>query len=190
MTEWIVDHIDWVLIFLGLVAAALAVAWWNTRRRPYLIGAAAMVGLMLVCYVASLFIVTDAMQLSRNVDGIRDAINAGKPEEAMQFFENKVIVKTASGPQEYSKDSLVKLARLNMQHYAVKKVFTRRVQVEELHRPKATVRFAVSNEEGDKTGWCVMKFHHADGKWRVEEFTVESFVGGQTAPVLFPFGGQ
>src|SRR5439155_9552016 len=76
MTEWIVDHIDWVLIFLGLVAAALAVAWWNTRRRPYLIGAAAMVGLMLVCYVASLFIVTDAMQLSRNVDGIRDAINA------------------------------------------------------------------------------------------------------------------
>src|SRR5437899_3458585 len=155
MTEWIVDHIDWVLIFLGLVAAALAVAWWNTRRRPYLIGAAAMVGLMLVCYVASLFIVTDAMQLSRNVDGIRDAINAGKPEEAMQFFEDKVLVKTSSGPREVTRDDLVKFARDNMQHYGVKKVLTGRVRVEEMQRPKAVVRFSVSNEEGDKSGWCV-----------------------------------
>src|SRR2546429_5929463 len=148
MSGWVNRKLGWVAVFLGVAGAALRRRWVKPRKRPFLIAASAVVALMLLCFVLSFFVVTDAMQLSRNVDGIRDAINAGKPEEAMQFFENKVIVKTASGPQEYSKDSLVKVARLNMQHYAVKKVFPRRVQVEELNRPKATVRFAVSNEEG------------------------------------------
>jgi hypothetical protein len=188
MIDPLLDNVFWVLIFLGMLAAGLAVAWWNTRKRSWLVAIGGVVAVMALLFVLSRVIVTDRMQLSNNVDGMRSAINAGKLDEAVLFFDDKVVVKTTATPngKEISREALLHLAKTTMSGYQVKKIITGPVHVDALKRPDAEIRFAVRNEEGDKTGWCTMKCKYKDGKWRVTYMTVESLIGGQTAPVLFP----
>lgn len=186
MLDPLLDNVFWALIFLGILGAGLAVAWWNTRKRSWLIAIGGVVAAMALLLVLSRVIVTDSMQLSNNVDGMRSALNAGKLDEALQYFDDRIEVKTTAGTKEVSRDALLQLARSTMSGYQVKKVITGPVHVDALKRPDAEIRFAVRNEDGDKSGWCTMKCKYKDGKWRVTYMTVESLIGGQTAPVLFP----
>jgi hypothetical protein len=194
MLYWIVDNDLVVQVLLGIIAIGFGVAWWQTRQKALLIGTGIAVVLMAVVLWLALTIVTDRMQIERNIDGMRTAINAGKAEEAARFFGDEVTVETNKGSIKLSNKKLQDLAKSNMQHYGVKTVETGPVHFDELARPKAVVRFFVRAEEDvAKTGWCTMEFALTpQGQWRVKAFTVEysPIGGGAKAPVLFPMGGS
>jgi hypothetical protein len=190
MLWWIVDNAPWVLFFLGIVALCFGAAWWTTRKNKLLIPCGIVVGLMVLVWVMSLFVVTDRMQLERDVQTMRDLVNAGKFDEAIEHFDEEVKVDTASGEVTVKKSKLRDLTKGNMSHYRVKKVVVHNINVEEVNRPKATVSFLVGPDDSIERGRCRMGFGLTpQGKWRVQTFTVESMTNSQKAPLLFPFGG-
>jgi len=130
--SWIVDRYEWVLLFLGVAAAGFGYLWYDTRKPRYLLGTGAFVLAMMVVAGLTFLVETDNQRLARNVDEMRDAINAGKVEEAMKHFDNKIKIKTASGVSEIDKAQLLQFARGNMSRYAVKKVITGPVHVDKL----------------------------------------------------------
>src|SRR5262245_52687111 len=168
MLFWIVDNVGVVLLVLGLVALGFGAAWWSTRKHKLLIGVAVPLVLMAVAWGLSLFVVTDRMQLERNVDAIRDAVNAGNLDEALTFFEDQVDVELASGKVVgVKKEQMAALANRNKSHYQVKKVFTSSFRVEELSRPKAVAKFVIITDQNYR-GWCTTGWVRGpDGKWRV-----------------------
>jgi hypothetical protein len=192
MLFWIVDN-QWVLFALcGLVTVGFAAAWWNTRNNKWLLGCAAGVALIVAVLVLQILVVTDRQQIERNIDAMRDALNNAKVDEAAKYFDDEVTVELSGGMKmTVSNKQLEDLARANMKGYAVTKVATGRVDFVELARPKAVVTFMVqAQDDSNKTGRCRMEFVlNSQGKWRAKTFSVESFIGGQKAPVLFWFGG-
>src|SRR5437660_8779709 len=121
MLYWIVDNTNngWLLIFLGVLAAGLAVAWWNTLKRPWLIAAGAVLTVMLACFLLSLFIVTDRMRLRRHVEEMHSSYNAGNLDETLKHFADEVTVETKDGPQKLNRDALRALAQLHVSTYGL-----------------------------------------------------------------------
>ena len=189
MLWWIVDNLNVVLLALGIVALCFAAAWWTSRKNKLLLGVGIPIALMAVAWLLSLFIVTDQMQLVRNVETMRDLFNAGKLTEAIAYFEDEVKVDSAQGTQTVKKAMLLELAKANKQHFGLKKVVTNAIAVEEVARPQAVVTFYVGPEDSGERGRCIVGWTLSpDGKWRVRTFTVESVVGGHKLPlVVFPF---
>jgi hypothetical protein len=187
MLFWIVDNQLWVLVLLALVGLGFGWMWWLTRDKRWLIGDGVAAALAAGVVVLALFVVTDRMQLERNVDAIRDAVNAGKFDEALKHFEDQVEVETATKKEKVPKVLMAEVARRNKDKYGVQHVFTSAFDVDEISRPNAAVRFVIITDN-EQRGWCKMRFRLSpEGQWRVTGFTVESYIGGQVAPVLvFP----
>jgi hypothetical protein len=188
MLWWIVDNLSVVLLALGIVALCFGAGWWTTRRNKLLYGVAVPGVLMLFAWVLSLFIVTDRMRLVRDVEEIRDQVNAGKLDDAIRHFDAEVTVDTVNGEHTFKSAAIRDLAKKNMGVYGVKKVNVWGITVEQVARPKATVAFFIGPEDSPERGRCTMQFVLAsDGKWRVRMFGVESVIGGHKSPLLFPF---
>jgi hypothetical protein len=191
MLFWIADHVLEIVFVLAIVALGFAYAWWLTRKTRWLIGSGVCVGLMLLLFVPSLFIVTDQQQIRGNIDAMRNAINAGKAEEAAKYFDDVVTVETKSGSFSVSNKALKDYAKGNMNNYKVKQVETGRVDFETLTDSKAEVSFMVrADDDMSKTGRCQMEFTRTpQGKWLVKRFTVVAWFGSaKQEPALFPFG--
>lgn len=81
MLHWVVDNAGLLYVVLGAVAVALAAGWWTTRDRKYLIPLAVAVALMALVWLLGRFVVvTDRMQIRRNVDAMVAAVLEGNPE--------------------------------------------------------------------------------------------------------------
>jgi len=198
MLYWIVDNTNngWLLIFLGVIGLGLFAVWWKNLKRPWLIAAGSVLAVMAVCFVLSLFIVTDRMRLRRHVEEMRDSYNAGKLDETLNHFAEEVIVETTETPQKLNREALKALAQMHVSLYGasgldLKKVVIGNIKVDEVNRPTAVVSFIVRpDDDGFAYGRCVMKFTLVgDNDWRVSGFHVESAVGGKKGPLIFPFGG-
>jgi len=188
MLWWIVDNLGVVLLVLGIVALCFAAAWWTTRKNKLLIGLAVAIAMMPLAWGLSLYIVTDRMQLVRDVETMRDLVNAGKVEDAIQHFDDEVKVDTMQGEVTLKKSALKDLAKGNMSRYGVKRIDVWAISVEEVARPHATVTFLLKPQDGEERGRCRVGFVlAANGKWRVKTFTVETLIGGQKSPLLLPF---
>jgi hypothetical protein len=188
MLWWIVDNLSIVLLVLGIAALCFAAAWWSTRKTQLLIGVGVPILLMPLAWLLSLFVVTDRMQLVRNIESMRDFVNAGKLDEALEFFENEVKVDTMQGELKVAKSEMKSVAKGNMKLYGVKKVDVWGIHVQDVSRPMATVNFYIKPQDSEERGRCRMGFVLGqDGKWRVSTFTVESLVGGKKSPLLLPF---
>jgi hypothetical protein len=187
MFSWVIDEQVTVLAALALITGTLGAVWWNTRKKWALIGTAATAALMVVVFVLSLVVETDSGKLRHNVVLIRDAVNGGKYEEALKFFDDKVKIKSTAGTLELSKDKILTMATRTKDNYQVKQIETGTVHVDELNRPHAKIRFQVGDaDDGTKRGWCLMDCEYKQGKWVVTTMTVEALIGGQAMPVLLP----
>jgi hypothetical protein len=192
MLFWIVDNATYFLIILAIVAAGFGTAWWQTRKRYWAIGGGVTVALMALVFILSLVVVTDEKQIRLNIEAMRDAINAGKAEEAAKYFDDEVEVVTANGSVKLPNNILEKMAKSNMVQYGVRKVDTGSVGFDKLSRPNAEVSFMVwAEEDPGKRGLCKMELVRTpQGQWRVRKFNVEAAIGGaKIGPVLF-FGGN
>jgi hypothetical protein len=187
MIDAIVDYNIEVLAALAGCAALLGAAWWNTRHKLPLVGAFVSLALMVVVVVLSLVVVTDSAKLQQNVASIRDAVNGGKYDTALDFFDDKVKITAMSGTLQMSKDQILKMANRTKDSYQVKQIETGKVYVDELHKPRAKIRFQVADaDDSAKRGWCIMDCEYKQGKWVVTTMTVEALIGGKTMPVLLP----
>jgi hypothetical protein len=190
MLWWIVDNVTLVMLVLGTVALCFAAAWWIRRNNKLLTGAGIAAGLMVLAFVLSLVIVTDRIQLTRNIETMRDLFNEGKLDEALEYFEDVIHADTVQGNLQYKKADLKPLARSNLKLYSVKRIVINSIDVEKVDRPSATVNFVIGPEDDSARGRCAMEFVLGrDGKWRVSKFGVTSYIGGQKSPLLFPFSG-
>jgi hypothetical protein len=187
MIDWIVDNCFEVLAALACCTVVLCAAWWNTRHKLPAIGAVVSLALMIVVAVLSVVVVTDRAKLQQNVASIRDAVNGGKYDTALDFFDDKVKITAMSGTLQMSKDQILKMANRTKDSYQVKQIETGKVYVDELNKPHAKIRFQVADADDTvKRGWCIMDCEYKQGKWVVTTMTVEALIGGKTMPVLLP----
>jgi|SRR5579862_1833118 len=187
MLWWVVDNLGLVCVALGIVALCFAAAWWTTRNNKLLAGVAVPIVLIVSAWFLTLFVVTDSMLLVQSVESMRDLVNAGKIHDAIEYFDNDVTIDTSGGVIPFKKSDLQELAKSNMRRYGIKQVVTNKIEVEELARPKAKVTFYIGPEDSSERGRCIMRFVLSpDGKWRVKTVTVESVIGGQKTPLVFP----
>jgi hypothetical protein len=187
MLWWIVDNYIETLIILGAVAATLGVIWWNTRKTWALSGVGITAALMVLVFALPYMVVTDVGQLKLNVAEIRDAVNEGKLDVALRYFDDNVKITTQQGKLDLSKDQILTMANRTKASYDVKQIQTGKVYVDELSRPRAKIRFQVGDADDTiKRGWCMMDCELKNGKWLVTTMTVEALIGGQQMPVLLP----
>jgi hypothetical protein len=184
MVWWVVDNEIVVLICLFAVAGVTGMLWTSSRKKPLLLVALAAVALIFLVVVLSLVVVTDTMQIAANVDAIRDAANAGKVDDVLQFFEDSVVVETSMGKPTLKRADLRDFMESNKKRHGVKTVETGPVHVDSLQRPNAKTTFVIRTDEGH-SGRCFVDWSLGkDEKWRVNRVRVESLVGGHAAPVL------
>jgi hypothetical protein len=187
MIDWIVDNSIEVLAALACSTAIFCAVWWNTRYKGSLIGAGVSLALLVVVAVLSALVVTDTAKLKQNVVSIRDAVNGGKYDTALNFFDDNVKITSMLGTQNMSKDLILKMANRTKDSYQVKQIETGKVYVDELNKPHAKIRFQVGDADDTvKRGWCIMDCEYKQGKWVVTTMTVEALIGGKPMPVLLP----
>jgi hypothetical protein len=188
MIDLLIDNAVLVLVALALVAGALATWWWNTRKRWALFATFATLAVAAGVILLQQFVVTDTGQMQLNVAHIRDAVNGGKYDEALRYFDDKVKITATSGMVlDLDKDKILKMATRTRDHYAVKQIQTGSVEVLELNKPHAKIRFLVGDaDETYKRGYCIMDCEYKQGKWLVTTMTVEAMIGGSKMPVLLP----
>src|SRR5262245_15381975 len=181
MLSHFVDNAVFYEALLALIAIGLGVAWWKTRNRRWLLSCGIPLALMIILVVLTFVVDTDRKQIARNVDSMRDAINAGNAAEAAKYFDENVTIDTRNGKFTMSNKYLEKMAKGTMGAYQVKQVETGRVEVEELSGAKAMAKFMVRDADNPgQMGWCRMEFVRTpNGKWLVKWMTVESYIGGQ-----------
>jgi hypothetical protein len=74
--SWLVDNAGLICLVLGILAAALVAVWRFNQQAKYLGFAGGVLGLLIVFWIATRFIVTDAKQIESNVDAMAKALQA------------------------------------------------------------------------------------------------------------------
>jgi len=85
MFSWLVDHAGLVYLFLGILGLVLGSLWWMSRSRHYLFGLIGAAGLLVLVWLLTLFLVTDRVQIVRNVEAMAQAIDKRNLD---QFFKH------------------------------------------------------------------------------------------------------
>ncbi len=189
MLFWMIDNVALVLTLLCAVALCFGAAWWINRQSKLLIGCAVPAGLMAMAWLLAVYVDTDRKQLVRNIETMRDLVNADKLADISQFFADDFDVVTANGVQPFTKDAVETLAKINRKAYGVKEFVVNNIDVEQVARPAAKVTFVVGPEDVPVRALCRMEFVlSADGKWRIRKVGIESYPGGQKSDqLIFPF---
>jgi hypothetical protein len=89
MPSWLVDDPTLLLTILGILALALAIAWWLTRQRALLFALAGVVclaGLVIVLYY---LIDTDAKQIERNLHKMVAGVEAKDPQRIFDYISDR-----------------------------------------------------------------------------------------------------
>jgi hypothetical protein len=182
--RWLVDHAGLLYVLLGLVALALAVSWWMTRERRYLVGLGAVAGLAALVWLLSLVIVTDRQQIRRAVEEMAQAVADNKPG---------VIVGHLSKDFSYqglTRATIEQHLAGTIRAYGLTFVKVWDFDFEQLSRAegKARVAFRARADLGeDITMWlCRADFVLEDGRWRMKGFNVYNPVVNTDQPIQVP----
>src|SRR5687767_3479841 len=74
MTSWLIDDPSTPLLLLGFIAGGLAIAWWVSRKRGYVIGLGIVAALMVIVWSLGFFIDTDAKRIKRKTQAMAAAV--------------------------------------------------------------------------------------------------------------------
>jgi hypothetical protein len=178
MLWWLVDNANLVLLVLGLVAIALGVLLWLTRRGAYLIGLGGVVALMALVWVLSLLVVTDRKRLVHIVEEVTERLNQKDLPGAFKYFADDALVKIDG--QALTRKQLMELAKDAFKRWGIERLIVWDVKVEKVERPRAVVSFTVRpNDElafARCEAECVL---HGEGDWRVKVLKITLPPGGR-----------
>jgi hypothetical protein len=172
MLHWIVDHATLFYVLLGLVAAACAAAWWLTRKKGPLIALGVVVGLMLLIFILSLFIVTDRQMLAAAIHEMASAVEENKPEKIVKHLARDFTYGSET------KKTAAKYIKRVIDGYGLTYVKAWDIDVEKVSREegKAQVSFRTRVDwgNGDGTGMfiCRCQFILEEGAWRLKSFQI------------------
>jgi hypothetical protein len=187
MLSWTADNATTLCVVLGLVTLALAAVWWRTRKRPVAVAAGVGLALCVLVWVLGQVVVTDRKKLVASVREMTDHVNAGRFDEAANYFADEFEV-DAAGHIIKDRKSLMDAARIRMKYAGIKRFVVWDIEVTQLERPKAVVTFYVRPEDADQFGVCHAEYILVGEKdWRIRKMDVK-LPGGKTIP-MFPFGG-
>jgi hypothetical protein len=88
MPTWLVDDPTMVFLILGLAALGLGAGWWTTRKRAYALGFGVAVGLIVLVWLLSAFVPTDAKQIERAIRDMGDGVEAKNVEQIFQHISD------------------------------------------------------------------------------------------------------
>jgi hypothetical protein len=180
MLWWLADNANVVLLVLVLVAVALGVHFWLTRRGASLIGLVGVVALMVLVWVLSVVVVTDRKQLVRTVDDVVLRINKQDLPGAFTHFADEVQLVIDGRSKQLTRGEVLGLARIAFQKGRIEGLVVWDVEVEKVERPHATVSFYVrpTNEQGYArcVAQCVLQ---GEKDWRVQTLKIDMPPGGR-----------
>src|SRR6516162_8981138 len=80
---------DWftpAVIILGLLALALFVAYWSTRKRKYAVAVVAALALIAVAWLIAHFLPTDRKAIESAIDDMAAGVRIRNPEQVFGHF--------------------------------------------------------------------------------------------------------
>jgi hypothetical protein len=178
---WLVDNALLWYLLLGCVLLAVLAYWWMTRRRPFLIAAGIVAGLIFFVWLLTRLVVTDRGQIEQKLRQMADALGEQKPAEVVKFlasdFHFGSITKQSVGPY---------LER-EVRRAGVEEVRIREISITELSRSdrRAEVEFLAlvfsRIQEGGYPCACKATFVLEGDDWRLQRLRVWPGIG---------YGGQ
>ncbi len=185
MLGWFVDHATAWYLLLGIITLILVAAWYLHRRLVYLAGAAVAVGLILMVWLLTRLVITDRVQLLRNIQTMADAVRAGKPDEAFRHFSADFHF------QHLKREEFCRRAAKVIRSQRVSDLHLWDFDIEELDRAKGTARVAFrarATLEGDRPNLalCRLHFRLEGGQWRLLNLQLFNPVTDTDRPINLP----
>src|SRR5262249_34980129 len=132
--SWLVDNANSLYLLLGIIAAALVLAWRFNQRAKFLGYAAGVLVLMGLVWLLTHFVPSDRRQLEMNVNAMAEAVIAGKMDDLFQHISRDFRYK------DMTRDMLFGRAKAAVEAYKVRAVKITKFKVEELDRTKKFAR--------------------------------------------------
>jgi hypothetical protein len=187
MPSWLAEDPTPVYILLAVAAVALAVAYWNTRKRAYLVGIGAVLLLAGVVWLIDFLVVTERERLVKTVNTMGRAVQAldvdGVFRHLSEDFEFGGMRKAAF------QESVRRGVRL----YDVREMQIWDVQVPEVSAEKRTARVEFNakvrgNWSGGEEFYLVKAEFvlEPDQQWRMRRFTLHKPFADSRDPIQIP----
>jgi methyl-accepting chemotaxis protein len=189
MLWWLVDNANVVLLVLGMALLTSGVRWWQTRRRAYAVGAGVFAIALAVVWLLATFILTDRMLLLQTLRSMADSINKGDLDKAFAMTTDEIEIGQPAGPVKISRKKMHEAARAALKQYNVSAIEISGLDIDELERPKAVVRFIVRPEGESRFARCRADFILVkEGEWRLRALELTYGIGGnqQILPLPLP----
>jgi len=189
--DWLLDEF-WIIVFLlGVGFVAFAAAWWRTRRKYYLIGAAVFCSLLVFYFLLPWFIETSSKQMERRVTDMAGSVAR---KDISLTLEKHLTDDFRAG--SHDKRGFIELAEHLARANHVEKVTVWDFSLAEIDREKGTARlhFTAKPISSDReTPWYLIKAQFvrtSKGTWS-EEWKMKSFeyfnpVADSNSPLLIP----
>jgi hypothetical protein len=184
MLSWLIDNAYLVYLILGVILLALAVLWWQTRKRPYLVGMGIAAALLVLMVLLNLFVTTDRKQLVWIVQDIAAKMNAGKVGEAFEHLTGEVTIATPNNDMVLKRERLQEYTGSILKNTPGEGVTVSNIEVEKLEPPKAIVTFNIrARGESQYVFFCRTEFQQVGGRWKMNRFAMFYLNGQQVNPL-------
>jgi hypothetical protein len=184
MLSWLVDHSALGYLFLGILVLVMACLWWINRKRQYLLGLIGAIGLVVVLWLLTLFVVTDRAQIVHSVQAMAQAIEQRNLD---QFFKH---VSSSFDHQGMNAQQFRGYVESQLQRYKVTSFSVSKIAAYDVSRQagKGNADFWISlegNWEGEVLPLrCETLFVLEANEWRLKGFRL--FVSNTTQEFRLP----
>lgn len=180
----IVDRATLFYLLLGMLGCGVAVCWWKTRRREYLLGLGVIVSLAIGLYLLTLFVITDRQRLPQIIHEMAQGVVDGKPEAVLKHFAGDF--KLGS----YTPADFKKYATAIINKREVTDLHLWDFDIEELSREnrKATVAFRVRVESRGDDFFALARTYFVleDQSWKLRDLKLFNMVANTKEEIRLP----
>ncbi len=185
MLWWLVDHATVCYLLLGIAALVLVAAWYLNRRVVFLAYAAGVVGLMVLVWLLTRLVVTDRLQLVRNIQAMAAGVQEGKPEEVFGHFAADFRF------EHMKKEEFCQRAAKAIRSQRVQDLHLCDFDTEELDRTKGTARVAFrvrATLPGERPylALCRLHFRLEGEQWRLLGLQIFNPLTDTDRPIQLP----
>jgi hypothetical protein len=181
---WLVDHANIWYVLLGIIAVGWIAVWWTNRRPKQLLGAGAAIALIVLVWLSTRVVITDRMQLDRNVHAMADAAVDGKRETLLGLFAKDFQFQGHKAPE------LAELITKNAKQHQVYDIHISSFEVEELTDRTAKVYFRASvhsrQDDVPHLVACRGVFVRENDQWKLREARFYNPVVDQNLEITLP----